>query len=106
MDVITEPGKGISRDIARGEAVEKELDVFVSRRDTKRRESEGERAVEELWQVSERLHDADRRAENRAAWCRFHSDMAGRHRAVLEDLIATHEAEAERLQATNGKGAV
>ncbi len=98
MDVMREPGKGISRDIARGEAVEKELDVFVSRRDTKRRESEGGRAVEELWQVSERLHDADRRAENRAAWLAFHLGQAERLRRNLAALVAHHEREAARLE--------
>jgi ABC-type phosphonate transport system ATPase subunit len=98
---MREPGRTLSRDIARGEAVEKELDVFVSRRDTKRRESEGERAVEELWQVSERLHDADRRESLRSAWCAFHRDQADRLRRNLAALVAHHEAEAEKLMKTN-----
>ena len=42
-----ELGWAIGRDIAKGEAVEAEIDVFISRRDAERRKSEGERAEEE-----------------------------------------------------------
>jgi len=101
VDVMREPGRTLSRDIARGEAVEHELDAFISRQHDRRVSGEGERAVEELWQVSERLHDADRRAENRAAWLAFHIGQVERLRRNLEDLINRHEREAERLQANN-----
>ena len=37
------------------------------------------------------------REENRAAWGEYHQGQAARHRAVLESLIACHEAEADRL---------
>ncbi len=92
---------GIGREIAAGERVEAELDAFVSKRHQRRVSGEGERAVEELWQVSERLHDADRRAENRAAWMAFHIGQVERLRRNLEDLINRHEAEAVRLQTTD-----
>jgi hypothetical protein len=43
--------------------------------------------------------------ENRAAWRECHHGQAERHRAVLESLIARHEGEAARLEATEPKGA-
>ncbi len=102
MDVMGEPGVGIGRDIAAGEAVEHELDAFISRRDKQRREEEEDRAEEEAWVESERRHDVHKRAENRAAWYGWHMDQAERHRRNLGALVAQHEAAAERLmQATD-----
>jgi hypothetical protein len=45
-------------DIAKSETVEGELDALIRRRDAERRQSEGERAREELWQKSVREHNA------------------------------------------------
>ena len=45
------------------------------------------------------------REENRAAWHEYHQGQAARHRAVLESLIARHEGEDARLEATEPKGA-
>jgi hypothetical protein len=84
--------------VARGEAVEKELDLMIRRRDDKRVESEGERAAEELWAESERRHAERRREVNRLAWCRYHEDQAARMSAVLEALIGHHQAEAEKYR--------
>ena len=82
------------------EAVDTELDRLISRRasqDTRVDPDENE----ELWKVSVRVHHARIREEHRQAWCDYHRDLAGRHRAVLEALIAEHEAMAERLQTTD-----
>ena len=46
MDIVHEPGRFISRDIARGEAVEHELDAFIQKRHDQRIKAEGERAIE------------------------------------------------------------
>ena len=95
---MMEPGLGMGREIAAGEAVEKELDSFISRRDAQRRRTEGDRAEEEEWMKSERRHDAHRRAENRAGWYSWHA-----HRAEFyARLSAEHAATAEGLL---GKGA-
>ncbi len=67
MDVMREPGLNLSREIAKGEAVEAELDNFITRRDEKRRKSEPEREMEELWKASEGREAAHRRKENRAS---------------------------------------
>ncbi len=80
MDVMREPGRTLSRDIPRGELVEKELDVFISRRHESRVVDEGERPTEEAWMESGRRHDASRREEMRAAWCEYHRGQAGRRR--------------------------
>ncbi len=41
--------------------------------------------------------DATRAARTRRAWAEWHRDQAERHRATLDDLIAHHEEQAERL---------
>ncbi len=90
-------------DIAHGERVEAELNVLITRRHEKRRETEGERQAEEAWLESERRHAERRREENRAAWACYHRQQAESHRATLTDLIIHHQAEAERYTAdTNG----
>jgi hypothetical protein len=82
--------------VARGEAVEKELDTMIRRRDERRRETEGERRERELWQESERRHAERRREVNRLAWASYHRQQAERHRATLTDLVVFHEAQAEK----------
>ncbi len=94
---------GTGREIARGEAVEKELDAFISKRHDRRLTDEGERPTEEAWMESGRRHDASRREALRSAWCAFHRDQAERLRRNLAALVAHHEREAERLQATDGQ---
>jgi hypothetical protein len=78
-----EPGRFISRDISRGEAVETDLDILITRRHDRRVLEEGERPPEEAWAESERRQEARRHEENRAAWCcEYHQEQAERHRAV------------------------
>ncbi len=95
---MMEPGAAIGRDIAAGEAVEAEIDAFISRRDAQRRKSEGARAAEEAFMVSERAYFARQEAERRAAWVEYHRRQAQCHRRTLEDLIALHEERASKLQ--------
>jgi len=94
---MREPGRAISREIARGERAVAELDSFISRRDKQRRETEGDRAVEAAWAISERREDARRRQENRAGWHGWHVHRADLYRR----LSAEHEAAAEKLEATD-----
>ena len=81
-------------DVARSEAVEGELSRLIEKRSSREMDPD-ER--EELWRESVRRYNARRREEMRAAWSEYHQGQAVRHRAVLESLIARHEAEAERL---------
>ena len=71
MDVA-QPGRAISRDISRGEAVEAEINTFITKRHNDRvARGEGERLAEEAWKASERREEARRRAEveqGRLAW--------------------------------------
>jgi hypothetical protein len=53
---------------------------------------------EELWKASLRRYNARRDEQMRAAWCEHHQDQAARLRATLEELIASHEAEAARYR--------
>jgi hypothetical protein len=97
MEVAAQPGRGIGCDIGRGEAVEHELDAFISKRHEQRVKSEGERQAEEAWKESVRRYEALRREENRQAWASFHETQAERHRRTLAGLIAGHEEKARKL---------
>ena len=91
-------------DIARSEQVESEFDAMIRRRDTHRRQTEGERLEEELYEPSVRMWRECREAARRAEWCEYHQDQAARHRATLEALAAYHESEAARLMESEPKG--
>lgn len=67
------PGRDLSRNISRGEAVEHEIDQFISKRHAQRVRNEGERAVEVAWAESSRREEARQQAEQdrgRLALCR------------------------------------
>ena len=85
-------------DIARSEQIEGELDAMIRRRDTHRRQTEGERLEEELYKPSVRAWRERQEAENREAWRAFHEGQAARHRAILETLATYHEGEAAKLR--------
>ena len=89
-------GVALSRNLgsptAPGEAVESELDRLIERRFRQKDPDE----ESELWKESVRAYTARRREEMRAAWCSHHQGQAVRLRAVLEELIANHEKQAER----------
>ena len=82
-------------DVARSEAVDAELDRLISKRASQNRLPD-EDEQEELWKASVRAYTARRREEMRAAWHEYHQGQAARHRAVLEELIADHEEQAEK----------
>ena len=84
--------------VSRGEMVESELDGLIRRRDTHRRQTEGERLEEELYEPSVRAWRERREEENRKAWREYHHDQAARHRATLEALATYHESEAAKLR--------
>jgi hypothetical protein len=71
-------------------------DRLVSKRASRDRSPDPDEQ-EELWKASVRAYTARRREEMRAAWHEYHQGQAARHRAVLESLIARHEAQAARL---------
>jgi hypothetical protein len=89
-------GTGLKRNLgsptAPGEAVEADLDRLIERRSRQKDPDE----ESELWKESVRAYTARRREEMRAAWCEHHQGQAVRLRAVLEELIANHEKQAER----------
>jgi len=83
-------------DVARSEMVEKQLDALIQRRARQGGVDPDER--EELWKASVRAYTARRREEMRAAWCEHHQGQAARLKAVLEELIAGHEEQADRYR--------
>ena len=68
MDIAAQPGRGIGCDIGRGEAVEYELDAFISKRHEQRVKTEGERQLEEACRESKRREKLRQREENRGGW--------------------------------------
>ena len=101
MDV-EQPGRALSRDIPKGEIVETDLDRFIEGRDRMRRLEEGERAEEQAWVESTRIHNEKQRMQNRAEWHLHHRGQAERLRNTLEALIADHEQRAEELAELGG----
>jgi hypothetical protein len=90
-------------DVARTEAADRELVRMIERRSRK-----GEVDTDELqpfYMESVRRYNDRRREEMRAAWHEYHQGQAARHRAVLESLIARHEARAAKLIEDEPKGA-
>ena len=85
------------------ETVDLELDRLISKRASQDRRPDPDEQ-HELWKASVRAHNASRDEEMRAAWCEYHQGQAARHRAVLEDLIASHEEKARELLADEGRG--
>ena len=84
-------------DIAKGEAVEHEIDAMIRRRDTHRRQTEGERLEEELYEPSVRAWRARREAESREAWATYHRSAAERIERTAAQIAAEHRARAEML---------
>jgi type II secretory ATPase GspE/PulE/Tfp pilus assembly ATPase PilB-like protein len=79
------------------EAVDEELDRLIAKRASQDRRPDPDEQ-EELWKASVARHNARRDEEMRAAWCEHHQGQAARLRTVLEALIASHEAQAAKLE--------
>jgi hypothetical protein len=75
VDIAAQPGQDIGRDIGRGEAVEHELDAFISKLHEQRLKTEGERPIEEAWRESERRAEAHRREELRGCWLKWYRSL-------------------------------
>jgi hypothetical protein len=86
-------------DIAKGEATEKDLDLFITRRHDQRVKDEGERQAEEAWAESERRHFAKRRERNRIAWIGYFGCIATALRVRAEE----YDARAEKLMEAKGQ---
>ena len=95
----------LARDITCGEMVEAEIDAMIRRRDTHRRQTEGERLEEELYEPSVRAWRERQEAEKRADRFEYHRGQADRLRRTMGELIARHEAAAERYLQDEPKGA-
>ncbi len=86
-----------------GPEVNAQLDRLISQRASQDRRLDPDEE-EEIWKAGVRAHNRRLREENRAAWCEHHQEQAARLRAVLEGLIARHEAEAAKLLEDQRKG--
>ena len=82
-------------DVTHKAMVEAELARLVEKRSS--RETDPDER-DELWKASVTAYNARRREENRLAWCEYHRGQAERHRAILEALIAEHQAQAEKYE--------
>jgi hypothetical protein len=100
VDVMRPPGAALSHEVAKGEAVEAEIDAFISRRHKHRCKSEAERELGAAWKASERRQEAATRREARAGWYGRHM-----HRAELYGRLSReHAAPAEGLLVPTKEG--
>jgi hypothetical protein len=77
------------------DAVDQELTRLIEKRSSRDVDPD-ER--DETWKESVRRYNARQQEENRQAWCEYHQGQAARHRAILTELIARHEAQAAKLE--------
>jgi hypothetical protein len=91
-------------DIARSERAEADLDAMITRRHEARAKTEGHRPSEEMYEESVRRYNAQRARERRAEWAGFHGAPAERHRRTLTNLVAFHEAAAQRYTPDKNNG--
>ncbi len=77
------------------EAVDEDLVRLIERRS--RRDPDHDE-LEPSYAESVRRYNARRADEMRAAWREYHQGQAARHRAILTELIARHEAQAAKLE--------
>ena len=89
-------------DVIHRDTVDRDLDRLLSTRASEDTTPDPT-TLEASYVESVKIFHARRRAANREAWVNFHLDQAGRHRRNLEDLITRHEAEAARLQTSDGR---
>jgi hypothetical protein len=83
--------------VEHGERVERDLDAFISKRDTERRRSEGERRAEDLWQERVRRYNVRQSEDHRLAWYEYEMRLYRVH----SGLASEHLRRAEKLE-TNG----
>jgi hypothetical protein len=89
-------------DIGKGEAVESDLDAYITRADKRRRKLEGERPKEESYMPGLRRLDDARRKENAWAWLRHHQRQLDSHTRTAALLTAHHEQEIAKYEAMLG----
>jgi len=83
------------------DTVDAELDRLISKRASQDMRPDPDEQ-EEIWKASVRAHNQRIQEENRAAWAAFHEGQAERHRRILEELIAHHTTQAEKLAKLEG----
>jgi hypothetical protein len=89
-------------DITRGEYVESELDSLIRRRDEKRRDEEGHRPSEEMYEESCRVFAAQRQQNLAWEWLRYHVQRQRAHRHTFALLDAMHASEIAKYEALLG----
>jgi hypothetical protein len=80
-----------------GEAVDAEIGRLIARRASQDRRPDPVEQ-DERWKLSVAAYNAARIEENRQAWREHHERQAAGLRAVLEQLIARHEEQAEKYR--------
>ena len=83
-------------DVAKINAVESELDSFVSRRDKERRRDQGERPHEAIWAESVRAHNAECQEAHWWRWRTYYIQQRRARRRTFALLDARDEAEIEK----------
>jgi len=79
------------------ETADAELDRLISKRASQDRQPDPDE-LEPFYMESVRRYNARREGEMRVSWREHHQVQAARLRAVLEELIAGHEKQAEKYR--------
>jgi hypothetical protein len=95
---VAQPGVGISRDIRASEKQEADITKLIERRHNQRVEDEGERKLEEEWQITERRHAAERQKQLALEWLEYHQQRLEGHKVTAAVLQKHHEVEIERYR--------
>jgi hypothetical protein len=98
VDAAAQPGRGISRDLGRGDGAKKPLDTLIDRRSRKGEEKPDEQ--EELWKESVRRYNARCQEDNRVDWCDYFARLAARVRSRAEE----YDHRAQALLGDRGEG--
>ncbi len=100
MEVLAPPGVGISREIDHRalEKQEADLERLIERRHDQRVATEGERKLEEDWQITERRHAAERHKALALQWLEYHQQRLEGHKVTASILQAHHEGEIKRYE--------
>ena len=85
-------------EISKGEAVEGDLNAYITRADKRRRKQDGERPPEESYMPALRRRDEDRQKETAWAWLRHHQRQLNSHTRTAALLTAHHEREIAKYE--------
>ena len=84
--------------VSRAEMVESDLDRLITKRDTQRRETEGHRPSEEMYEEGCRRLAEQRQQELAQLWLEHHQRQLRSHQLTSALLVRHHQEEIQRYE--------